>query len=132
MSSVLTVGLAFATETLDGISPEALRPYLAQSGDENPLHRDPAFAAKAGLAGIPVPGQLIFAVMEGYAKDQTKGSVLLRITAQFVSPVIAAQPFDLSGRVVARNEAKGTSILRLQVHQHSRRAVLGEATVRVP
>lgn len=132
MSVALTVGSQLAPEKVDAVSAETLRPYLEFSSDDNPLHRDPAVAIGAGLAGIPMPGQLLLAVIERYAKSRTEAYRLQRITVQFVSPVFTDQPFDLSGRVVARHEAEGVLVLRLQLHQNGQRSVVGEAKVSLP
>ena len=132
MSGVLTIGSQLAPEQVDAVSTDALVPYLVHASDDNPLHRDPAVAVEAGLAGVPMPGQLLLAVMERYAKSRAKGYALRRITVQFVSPVFTDKPFDLSGRVVAQHETEGALVLRLQMHQNGGRSVVGEAWVSLP
>ena len=132
MNPVLSIGSQLAPEQVDAVSIEALVPYLEHANDDNPLHRDPNIAADAGLAGVPIPGQLLLAVMERYARARTESYAIERIKVQFVSPVFTDKPFDLTGRVVAQHEAENALVLRLQIHQSGKRSVVGEMIIALP
>ncbi len=129
MSTVMEKGTQFNVWSVDGISANALVPYLEQSGDDNPLHRDPSVAASIGLPAIPVPGQLVMAIIERYLGATAPGNSIKRLTVKFVSPVFVDRSLDISGRVAAMRDEGCSAVIRIRVLQEGRPAVLGEAEI---
>ena len=129
MSVVIETGTQFEARTVDGIPTEALLPYLEQSGDDNLLHRDPAVAASIGLPAIPVPGQLVMAIIESYLGATAPGIPIGRLAVQFVSPIFVNGSLDISGRVVAMRDEGRSAVVRIRVAQDGRLAVVGEALI---
>jgi acyl dehydratase len=117
--------------TFDGISADALIPYLEQSGDDNPLHRDPAVAESIGLPAIPVPGQFVVVMIERYLNAWDQGDRIERVRVQFVSPVFVDRPTAFSARIVAVREGPSIAVIRIRVLQASRLAAVGEAHIRM-
>lgn len=127
----ITVGTRLEDRTFDGISADSLIPYLEQSGDDNPLHRDPTVAEGIGLAGIPVPGQFVVAMVERYLNAWDRGEHIERLRVQFVSPVFVDRPTTFSARVAAVRAAASIAVIRIRVSQEDRLAAVGEAHLRV-
>ena len=67
---------------------DALVRYAAVSGDDNPLHLDPAAAMAAGLAGPPVHGMLMLAVSSLCSWDGGGIFSLRGFPAKFLRPVL--------------------------------------------
>ena len=129
MNAVIDTGTQFKAWKIDGITADALVPYLEQSGDDNPLHRDPSVAIGIGLSAIPVPGQLVMAIIERYLDATAPENPIGRLAVQFVSPVFINLPLDISARVVAMREEGRGAVVRIRVTQAGRLAVVGEAKI---
>ena len=115
--------------TLAGIGASEMTAYLAVSGDDNPLHTDPALAHGAGLSGVPVPGMMILGLFGTLVADWRKGCVIHRLGASFAVPVLVETELRLGGRVVAVDAAAKVAVIRLTAHQAGRICVMGEAEI---
>ncbi|HVX80584.1 MAG TPA: MaoC family dehydratase [Devosiaceae bacterium] len=104
--------------------------YAAAAGDDNPLHRDPEIARRAGFAAIPAPGMLLMAAMSEYVCRWPPAGSLLRLDAKFVGPVFVGDEVLLEARVAARGEG-GACILRLTAKARGKLSVVAEAEIRV-
>jgi len=99
------------------IGGEALLRYAAVSGDDNPLHIDPALARQAGLEERPIHGMLMMGHFEPMILAWRPDVELISLSAKFLRPVLAGQSFELSGRVIRVTGGENPSmILRLMVH----------------
>jgi acyl dehydratase len=88
--------------------------YARASGDDNPLHTDPAIAAKAGLAGVPIHGMLIMGCFETYIRAWRPDAIVRGLSGKFVRPVLVGEAFEISGKVV-RAVPGAPAVLRLMV-----------------
>jgi acyl dehydratase len=88
--------------------------YAAASGDDNPLHVDPAIAAKAGLAGVPIHGMLIMGCFQSYLQAWRPDLRVVKLTAKFIRPVLVGEAFEIGGKVV-RAGPDAPAMLRLSV-----------------
>jgi acyl dehydratase len=100
---------------------DALARYARASGDDNPLHLDPAIARKAGLEERPIHGMLMMGHFEPLILAWRPDLALVNLSAKFLRPVLAGQTFEISGRVirVTMGESPGI-ILRLMAHGQGR------------
>ena len=74
---------------------EAFRAYARLSGDDNPIHLDPAFAATHAFGRVVSHGMLIHARLCALAKTQGLPAVAVaRIT--FPAPAYAGEPLRLT------------------------------------
>lgn len=108
---------------------DALARYAQVSGDDNPLHLDDAIAAGIGLAAPPVHGMKLLASFEGALKAWRPDLRLVRLSGQFVQPLLRGEPIRLSGRVLRVSEDE--VFIRLMAHGQTRTpGVIGEATLK--
>jgi acyl dehydratase len=109
----------------------ALARYAMVSGDDNPLHLDPAVAKAVGLAAPPVHGMLMLSCFEPAIMRWRRDVFVARLTGKFLRPVLAGEGIRISGRVVRRQDIpRPELVLRLIARGPSDDlAILGEATV---
>lgn len=88
--------------------------YAAASGDDNPLHTDPALAAMAGLARPPIHGMLMMGCFETYLRAWRPGVTVRKLTSKFIRPVLLGEAFEVTGKVV-QAAPDAPAVLRLTV-----------------
>ena len=88
--------------------------YAKASGDDNPLHSDPAIAARAGLARPPIHGMLIMGCIEPYLRAWRPAATVVKMSGKFIRPVLVGQGIEVSAKVV-RATAGEPTVLRLSV-----------------
>jgi acyl dehydratase len=108
------VGDEIGARNFGPFEPAALVRYAAVSGDDNPLHLDPAAAKAAGLAGLPVHGMLMLSCFEPVIMGWRRDLFITRLSAKFLRPVLAGEGIRVLGRVLrSQGDAKPELILRL-------------------
>jgi acyl dehydratase len=124
-------GLQIPPREFGPFDREALARYATASGDENPLHFDADAARAAGLADTPVHGMLMLSCFEPFLREWRSDVLVTRLSAKFLSPVLAGEGIRISGRVVrSRGNPRPELILRLTARTPSNElAILAEATV---
>ena len=100
--------------------------YAMASGDDNPLHTDPAIAARAGLARPPIHGMLIMGCFEPYLRAWRPGATVVKLSGKFIRPVLVGEEVEVSGKVV---RAGNPAVLRLTVRSGGELVCLAEAFV---
>ncbi|ACB93941.1 MaoC/PaaZ C-terminal domain-containing protein [Beijerinckia indica] len=104
-------------QALGPFDSSALSAYALASGDDNPLHLDPAAAHSIGLPLPPVQGMLILASFEPCLAAWNPQLRLSRLSAKFLRPVFLGQGLTLSGKIVRhRTEPEPEIVLRLMAH----------------
>ena len=104
--------------------------YLAASGDDNPLHRDPVLARGAGYADILVPGMLVMGQISEVLTAWPGCASIDWILCRFVDPVVVGTRLRCEGRVVAADPSGGV-VVRLTAGVGRRYAVVAEAVIRL-
>ncbi len=111
------VGARLPVHSVGPLDGQALRRYADVSGDDNPLHLDPAIAKQAGLAERPIHGMLIMGHFEPMLRAWRPDLVLIGLSAKFLRPVLAGQTFEISGRVVRTTGGDCPNVvLRVMAH----------------
>ncbi|MDF0601588.1 MaoC family dehydratase [Psychromarinibacter sp. C21-152] len=101
--------LAEAAETAPvTVSRSQTDRYLALSGDENPIHRDPEAAAALGFAAPIVPGMLLLALIQPLAEPVLDGT-LSRLTCRFMAPLEVGAACRIA--VVPRGAGRARAVL---------------------
>jgi acyl dehydratase len=114
----LEVGLLVPTRRFGPFLARTVAAYALASGDDNPLHVDPAIAARAGLPRTPIHGMLIMGCFETYLREWRPGIVVSKLSAKFIRPVLVGDGIAVSGKVV-RAATGAPAVLRLTVRGES-------------
>jgi len=110
-----------------------VRRYAAASGDDNPLHVDPAIARAAGFSGPIVPGMMLLGLCERAIRAWYPDAEIQRLAGRFLQPVVTPAALTLTGRVALVNAMEGTFILRIVVGApNAPPACMADATLRPP
>jgi acyl dehydratase len=128
----LPVGTAIETRRFGPFQADTVQTYAAASGDDNPLHTDPAVAMKAGLARSPIHGMLIMGCFETYLRDWRPEVQVVKLAGKFLRPVLVGDGIEIAGKVV-KAEADAPAVLRLTVRGDNGKdiACVAEAFVRL-
>jgi 3-hydroxybutyryl-CoA dehydratase len=102
-ASVHDVGAELPT-LVKAITQEKIDLYANASGDHNPLHIDPAFAAETQFGGTVAHGMLVLAYLSevmasAFGPLWTEGDCALKV--RFRAPARPGDIVTVSGRVVA-------------------------------
>jgi len=106
--------------------------YAQASGDDNPLHLDPAVAAALGLEAPPIHGMLMMSCFEPALRRWRRDVAICRLSAKFLRPIFVGSAISVTGRVArATFDPHAELLLRLLAHgPKGELAILAEATVR--
>ena len=98
------------------VTAEDVRAYADAGGDQNPLHRDDAFARDVGFPGIIAHGMFTMghmaAAVVAWSEDV---QAVAQISAQFRAPVFMGEEIVAGGRVVTLDAKAGTATVDLWV-----------------
>jgi acyl dehydratase len=117
MSASIPRGEAVPARVFGPFAEPDVAAYAQASGDDNPLHVDPAIAAKAGLAGVPIHGMLIMGCFESYLRAWRPEATVTKLSSKFIRPVLVGEAFEVTGKVV-QAATEGPAVLRLTVRRH--------------
>ena len=126
------VGETIGKTDFGPFGPESLARYAQASGDDNPLHLDPAVAAALGLEAPPIHGMLMMSCFEPALRRWRRDVAICKLSGKFLRPIFVGRPISVTGRVArATFDPRPELILRLMVHgPNGELAILAEATVR--
>ncbi|WP_046173381.1 MaoC family dehydratase [Domibacillus indicus] len=92
------------------ITADDIRAYAEASGDNNPIHTDPAYAKKAGLPGCIAHGMLVMALGSRALKEW--GAVpLASYDVRFQGMTFPDEPLVVKGSWINEAEGKGSIII---------------------
>ncbi len=128
MSAPITRGEALPPRAYGPFTAADLTAYAAASGDDNPLHLDPAVAARAGLAAPPIHGMLIMACLAPHLEAWRSEATLGKLSAKFIEPVLVGETFEVTGKVVQATPG-APAVVRLTVKRGAALVCLAEAFV---
>ena len=124
----LTVG-QIATRSLP-VTEESVRTFAALTGDYNPLHFDPTFAAGTKFGRLVAQGGLTTGILHALvAMDMPgPGTVFLSQTWKFTAPVYIGDTITAKAEVASLHETKPVTQLKIVVTRQDGEVVLeGEA-----
>jgi 3-hydroxybutyryl-CoA dehydratase len=85
--------------------------FAKLSGDANPIHVDPSFAADTRFGATVAHGMLLFSAVRGLISRHFPGSRLVRQQLMFAAPTYAGEPVTLRLNPIERTSGRA---LRLQ------------------
>lgn len=92
--------------------------FAAISGDDNPIHVDPAFSARTRFGRTVSHGMLLYARVHALIGNAFPGRGHLLQTLMFPNPAYADEPLDI------RLENDGTGCLAVEISRESDGAVV--------
>ena len=130
MSTPVRQGEALVARRYGPFEKADVAAYAAASADDNPLHTDPAIAARAGLARPPVHGMLLMGCFEPFLAAWRPDAEVIKLSAKFIRPVLVGEAIEVSGKVV-RAPSDAPTVLRLTVKREGDLVCLAEAVIRL-
>src|SRR3989449_11214249 len=112
------------------LSPEHVATYAKLTGDYNPLHFDPAFAAKTTFKALVVQGGLTTGLLHALVAMDLPGpgTVFLSQNWKFTAPVYVGDTITAGAEVVSVHHTKPWCSLKIMVTRRTGETVLaGEA-----
>ncbi|GAB3759815.1 hypothetical protein GCM10028796_07380 [Ramlibacter monticola] len=109
--------------------------FAAISGDINPQHLDPEFAASTPAQGVIAHGMWGAALISAVLGTQLPGpgTVYLAQTLKFRAPIRVGDTLTITVTVIARDETKHSVVLACTcVNQEGQTVISGEASVSAP
>jgi len=103
------------------VTADTMHKFLEVSGDANPIHLDPAYAARHGFKANVVYGNFLGAMVSHVVgmKLPSKEVLLLRQSLDFRMPTFVGEEIALRATVAGVSEAVGTVALKLSFKSSS-------------
>jgi len=120
----LQVGMGEAFQVQ--VVPEMLDTFCSLTGDENPLHRDEAFARARGYAGRVAYGMLTASFLSTLAGMYLPGenSLILETDLKFKKPVYVGDELTVRGSVKEKNDLFSFVVLKVEITNQDKEKVL--------
>jgi acyl dehydratase len=109
--------------------------YQGASGDMNPIHHDPGFAAQAGYPSVFAVGMLAAGVLGTYATDWLGPENLRCFRVQFKEQAWPGDVLTYSGKIVDRRQEDAGPVVDVELlctRQTGGIHIKGWATFQVP
>lgn len=132
MSAALSnteVGAVVAEYTSDVITRETLALYAEASGDNNPLHLDPAFAKQAGFDDVIVHGMLGMALLGRLLTENFPVENLRGFNSRFGAPIPVGNRIRCRATLASRTTDAVTLNLDAMTEDASTVYISGSATL---
>lgn len=118
-------------------SPEEVQIFADISGDDNPLHLDPHFAATTPFGKPIVHGVFLMAfVSKILGRDYPgAGSVAVSLYSEFLRPIPVGESCTVTVEVIEKMEVRRTKQIRMKltaVNEQGKAAFKGEAVLMPP
>ena len=81
--------------------------FARLSGDDNPIHVDPAFAARTGFGRTVAHGMLLYGTICGLLSRHFPGAVQLEQSFMFPAPTYAGETMTVQAEVTAVDSETG-------------------------
>lgn len=78
--------------------------FAQLSGDDNPIHVDPAHSARTSFGRTVSHGMLLYSVMRGLADEFAPGAQQLSKELKFPAPAYADEPLRFDAEVVSEDD----------------------------
>jgi acyl dehydratase len=113
--SNLSVGEELPALQTDKISRTTLALYAGASGDHNPLHIDPDFAASAGFDDVFAQGMLSMAYLGRLLTNWVPQSYIKNIDVRFSSITPVNIDIICTGIIKSKTESASQKILEIEI-----------------
>ncbi|MBC8530720.1 MaoC/PaaZ C-terminal domain-containing protein [Gehongia tenuis] len=119
------LSLGMKQELSFSITPKMMDQFREITGDENPLHRDTAYANEHGFAERVVYGMLTASFLSTLAGVYLPGerSLIHSVEVKFVAPVLVGDGLVLRGEITAINEQFSFIEISLSIYNQNNKKV---------
>lgn len=100
--------------------------FAQLSGDANPIHVDPTFAATTRFGATVAHGMLLFSAIRGLIERRFPGSRLLRQQLMFPAPTYAGEAVTLELTPLAADSGRGLRLRTLVLKGDGATGLQGE------
>lgn len=107
--------------------------FVRQSGDNNPLHTDGAYAYEKGFAEPVVHGLLLASYYSTLAGVHLPGKycIIQGIDVDFHHPLYAEQEFEVTGEIVAKSEGVRRVEVKARMRRKADDKLISKAVIRI-
>lgn len=128
----LEVGASFRIDRL--VTADDVQTFADVTGDDNPLHLDPEYAAGTRFGKPIAHGVLLLGIISKVlGRDYPgPGSIAVSIQAKFLRPVVVGSTVTVEVRVAEKIEKYRHIRMRVYVYLGGKMAVAGEAVLIPP
>jgi 3-oxoacyl-[acyl-carrier protein] reductase len=116
------------------VTEDDIRKFVELTGDDNPLHVDPEYAARTSFKGIVVHGMLGASFLSTLIGKRLpgEGSLWVSQTLDFLLPVRIDDELQVTARITAKHARERLLVLDVEIrNQHGQRVLSGEGRVKV-
>lgn len=116
------------------ITDEAIRQFVALSGDKNPIHSDDDFAAKSLFGRRIAPGLMVASYISALIANELPGpgAIYLGQDLRFEAPVYLGDTITVTVRVIEEPRQDRLRLETACTNQDGLRVLSGEALVKKP
>ncbi len=116
------------------ISQEDIRRFSEITGDDNPIHTDPEFAAKTKYKQPIAHGAFLIGLVSKILGHDFPGhgAIAVALSSRFIRPVPVDSTLRLELQVTEKIESRGHVKLRIYMYNEDNRLVCGNEAVLVP
>lgn len=116
------------------ITDDAIRQFVALSGDRNPIHSDDDFAAKSVFGRRIAPGLMVASYISALIANELPGpgAIYLGQDLRFEAPVYLGDTITVTVRVIAEPRHDRLRLETTCTNQAGLRVLSGEALVKKP
>lgn len=111
----ITVGDTPPPRTVGPLTITDIVRFAGAGGDFNPLHHDPAFAARAGFPTVIAHGQLTAGLLSSWVTDWLGVEHLRAFEVRFLAPVLAGETLTLTGTVTEVQSSDHSSVATVEL-----------------
>lgn len=86
--------------------------FAALSGDDNPIHVDPAFSARTSFGRTVSHGMLLYTILRGLAEKLAPGARQVSQELKFPAPAYAGEPIRFEAHVAREDGARRSIVMR--------------------
>ena len=136
MSDLEVAGFSIGSraELTHVITAQDIQRFVEMTGDDNPIHVDPAFAEQTTFKGIVAHGMLSASFISTLIgkKIPGTGALWMSQSIEFLLPVRLGDRLRIAAEVTGLQAAQRILILRTDIfNQHGQRVLTGESKVKV-
>jgi len=119
------------------LNQDRINAYAEAVSDFNPVHIDPAFAAKSGFGNTIAHGMLVLAYVSEMMSSVAGENWLStgKLAVRFKSPALSTDTITIKGKVDSISENNGCRTYKCSVDCHNQKGdtiITGETEVTIP